>query len=137
MSSDEDSPQSQHLNFEDQVFESDLKFSIVDSYLSLIRERYQRKKFIREFGLLNEIHSNQTVLFNDKISYLSLQQPINSSTLRRLTEKDLLNRMTLPIKLQRLFDNFEEYSKYNELVNYQVYLAKKIEELQEYRKMGN
>jgi len=133
MSSDEES---QQTKFEDEDIESDLKLSIVDSYVDLVSDRYQRKKFIREFGLLNEIHSNQTVLFNDKISYLSLQQSMNCTTLRRLTEKDLLNRMTVPIKFQRLFNNFEEYSKYNELVNYQVHLAKKIEELQDYRRMG-
>ncbi len=110
---------------------------ILDSYLGLIDERYKRKEFIRDFGLLHELQNNQTILFNEKLAYLNLQQGSNnSSNLCRLSKKELLLRLTLPIKFQRYFDSLEEYLKYKELVTHQTNLAKKIEELTEYRRMG-
>ena len=118
----------------------ELKLLILDSYHSLIQERYERKKFIREFGLLNELNSNQTVLFNDKLAYLNLQQNNfkcgDISHFKRLTEKDLLVKISLPIKFQRAFPDIDAYLKYAELTNHQANLSKRIEALKEYRKMG-
>jgi hypothetical protein len=125
---------------EDESLEMELKLLVLDSYNSLIRERYERKRFIREFGLLNELNNNQAVLFNDKLAYLNLQQNNfkcgEISHYKRLTEKDLLIKMSLPIKFQRVFANIDAYLKYAELTNHQVNLSKRIEALKEYRKMG-
>ncbi len=118
--------------------ESKVKFLILDSYTSLVEERYRRKQFIRDFGLLHELQTNQTILFNEKLAYLNLQQfSINASSLRRLSKKDLLLKLTLPVKFQGYFNSLEEYLKYKELLAHQAHLAKRIEELIEYRRMGN
>ena len=137
LSSDEaGSNEKQNFQCVDEELESALKMSIIDSYNSLIRERYDWKEFVREFGLLNEVYNNQTILYNDKMSYLSVQQDCGNSALAKLSEKELLTRLTVPIKLQRFFYSYEEYVKYGELSNYQVHLVKRIEELQEFRRMG-
>lgn len=130
------SKEQQNSLYADKELENMLKLEIVDSYSSLIRERYDWKWFVREFGLLNEVYNNQAILFNDKMAYLSLQQSWAVSDLERLGEKELVTRLTVPIKFQRCFYSYEEYLKHVELTNYQAKLVKRIEELREFRKMG-
>jgi transcriptional adapter 2-alpha len=112
-------------NVEDSELEAELKFSIIESYNDLIRERYERKKFIKDFGLLNECSNSNQLILNQFSEQIKNEYSLKSSL-----------KTTQIIKFQKLFLNFEEYLKFLEVYNYQCYLVKRIEELEDYRCMG-
>ena len=85
--------------------EKDLKLSILNSYNDLIRERYERKTFIKNFGLLNELASTAVTPNFDK--------------------------QTFPVKFQRLFQSYADYVKFVELTEYLSNLKKRLNDLNE------
>lgn len=110
------------LDHEDDLLEAELCSNLLDSYNGLIRERFERKKFIQKFGLLNECsNANQLILnqFSEQI---------------KLDDKQL--KTSQLIKFQKYFIDYEDYVKFIELYNHQSYLVKRIEELEQYRQMG-
>jgi hypothetical protein len=90
--------------------EKELKLSILNSYNDLIKERYERKKFIKNFGLLNELAT--------------------------ITMTANYEKQTFPVKFQRFFESYEEYIKFVELTEYLLNLKKRISDLNEYRANG-
>jgi transcriptional adapter 2-alpha len=100
-------------------FEKSLKMAVVQSYRDLIRKRYERKIFIRDFGLLNELAINS----------------LNNQYLMNKMQNNQIQAM-LPIKCYRLFNNVKELMEHIELLNYNLQLKKRLAELREYRVNG-
>jgi hypothetical protein len=110
--------------------ETKLKLQILKAYNELIKERYERKRFVREFGLLNEI------VINEKVGdYLKVSREINTSdldTFKPMFQSGLL----FPLKFMRFFATWSEHLKFIELLKHQIHLLKKLKELKEYRQNG-
>lgn len=112
-------------DLEDDEFDTELVLSVIAAYNELIRERYERKKFVRRFGLLNECsNSNQLALSQFSEQIIKLES--NSEFLK---QSQLL-------KYEKFFDSFEDYVKFVELYNHQISLVRRIEELESFRRMG-
>ena len=112
------SEETEEDNEEHVVLESELISALVDSYQNLISERYERKKFIKKFGLLNDCYnSNQLLLtqFGDQIVKCDGENRLKTANV---------------IKLQKFFENYEGYIKFLEVYNHQNCLVKRIEELE-------
>lgn len=118
---------------ENEEFLESLKLIIVDSYRDLIKERYKIKKFIRDFGLLNDL----TI-----VSMHNQVMPTASSSMQKTTNPHNFSQFQqkqhniLPIKFFRLFKSSESLTQYIELVKYQNELKKRVQELYEYRNNG-
>jgi len=110
--------------------ETKLKLGILKAYNELIKERYERKRFVREFGLLNEI------VINEKVGdYLKASREVNTSdldTFKPMFQSGLL----FPLKFMRFFPTWSEHLKFIELLKHQINLLKKLKELEEYRQNG-
>jgi len=107
----------QEENDEDVQIESELVSVLVDSYQDLIRERNERKKFIKKFGLLNDCYNSNQLLskFGEQVVKYDGENRLKTANV---------------IKLQRFFENYEEYIKFLEVYNHQSFLIKRIDELE-------
>ena len=110
--------------YESNEFEEKLKLSVLNSYRDLIKERYKMKKFIRDFGLLNDLaissmHNQVLPASQKSISYTPNQQ-----------------QNIVPLKFYRLFESSQNLIQYIELIKYQNELKKRLQELNEYHNNG-
>jgi transcriptional adapter 2-alpha len=113
------SSNSSNSDYEGEDLEEDLKLATIHSYRDLICERYKRKKFIRDFGLLNELAINS----------------MNNQYLMNKLQTNQIHAM-LPVKFYRLFDTVNGLMQYVELLNYSLQLKRRLAELREYRSHG-
>lgn len=131
----------------DYYIEHKLKLTILHMYRQLIEERYERRWFIKQFGLLNElvqqdyksnlINNAKPAQYRPLIELNDRHSPVytNTTHLQKLNTDSLYN-WPLPVKYQRLFLNFDEYLKFTELLNHYGYLKKRLDDLKEYRANG-
>ena len=129
-------------SIDDDSFVNAFKVSALGSYKNLIRERYEKKKFIREFGLLPDLIEKSIGLKSSfpigaakpsSIQYLPQLRPgeqlctvtDNISHLRKLNT-DSVHYWNLPSKFITLFSDYESYAKSSELLNHFGYVFKLI-----------
>ena len=103
---------------EDKELESQLVSVLIDSYQELISERYERKKFIKKFGLLNECYNSNQLLMGQFGEQAVKFDGVNRS------------KTTHIIRLQKVFECYDDYVKFLEIYNHQSFLIKRIEELE-------
>ncbi|CAF0785393.1 unnamed protein product [Brachionus calyciflorus] len=127
---------------EDNQLENELKLSILKSYNDLIRDRYEKKLFLRKFGMLSELSQNDfalSIVKNKPVQYdfcKKNQSSIIGDNFYHLKQIADKNSSLIAPKFQKLFKNFDSYTQLIELLNYQVYLKKKLDDLIEYRSNG-
>lgn len=121
----DDESQTEYLEFK-------LKLSLLKMYNRLIRKRYKLKKFVRDFGLLNEIGQNEPSLFNKPKIPVSIQNVNTPNIEQHLKTIDF----ELPKKFQNFFDTYEDYAKFLSLINHRNSLIQQLINYEEYRSKG-
>ena len=129
--------------------EHELKMSVLRSYNELIRERYARKRLVRDLGILAEcaaVASSSGFALaatgggggGDRLNRASASSVSFASSHHQQQQKQHHQRMplNLPLKFQRLFDSYEAYAKFAELVQYRETLRRRMADLAEMRSMG-
>jgi hypothetical protein len=111
---------------ENDELEDSLKLTILDSYRDLIKERYKMKKFIRDFGLLNDL----------AISSMHNQVIPTGITHKIVNYSQQQQQNIVPFKYYRLFESSEKLIQYIELMKYQNDVKKRLQELKEYQNNG-
>lgn len=126
-----DSPSSD-TDLSDEQILSNLKLSVLSSYTDLIRNRYEKKKLVRQFGLISELAQNTLTGLRpgqagrtsagQYQAWLRPGERFSSSTdsvshLQKFNT-DSVHYWSLPAKLVRLFGDYESYAKTCELLNY-------------------
>lgn len=125
---------------EDFKIENELKLCILKAYNDLIRERLEKKSLIRSFGMLCDFSQNEFALNMSKNKPMEYIKKLDKHSLyvdnfyhlKQAGEKIV----SFPVKFQRLFKNYESYSQFLELINYQAFLKKKLDDFVEYRSNG-
>ncbi|ELU07914.1 hypothetical protein CAPTEDRAFT_132232 [Capitella teleta] len=96
----------------DQEFDRKLKFAVVDIYNNVLRERFKRKRIIRDHGLINIKHHN--------CESHSFMHP------RLLEQLRVFMQLSQP----------EDWEKQMQALNYEAELRSCIRQLQQYRAAG-
>lgn len=118
--------------------ENILKLNILKSYNDLIRERYKRKEFIRNFGILGDACQSDFVnLVKNKTSQRNYYKKSKLNKIDNFNHlKNIETLSSFPNKLIRLFNSFDHFLTLIELLSYQSFLKKKLSDLVEYRSYG-
>ncbi len=135
---------------EDCQIENLLKLEILRSYNDLLRERDERKRFVRRFGLMSELTQNEyalTLLMNKNLNN-SLKNYLPFTKHQKFDhyyiqdcfthlQKIKTDSQWSPMqKFHRLFNDLDNFTKCVELFAHQAYLKKKLDDLREYRANG-
>jgi transcriptional adapter 2-alpha len=132
------------IECDDSQLEACLKLSIVDSYSQLIKQRYERRAFVKEHGLIQVI-SNQVKQslksLNESISLRSSQEGLPERVVEGLydlnmTKTEQIQPFRLAPKYRTIIKNPDDFVKISELFSYQNELVHRLREMLEYRANG-
>lgn len=102
-----------------------LKLSVLSSYNDVIQDRYEKKKLIRDFGMITELGSTAKTSRTSAMQYQvwnrqgeRFSHSTDSVTHLQKFNTDSVHHWNLPSKFMRFFNNYESYAKTTELLNH-------------------